>query len=51
MDEVIAHMGPPSMRMGDLLTWQQQGFLSSYSVTLQFDRYGVCASIVNEIGI
>lgn len=53
LDEIVAFVGPPNSRqmVGDGLVacvWLEMGLFSSWTVTLVFDSYGVCAAITGE---
>lgn len=47
-EEIVAFVGPPSMRVGRSATWQDQGFLSMYMLSLGFDRYDICIGVEAE---
>jgi len=55
-DEIVRYAGPPNSRqtapdglMGAV--WLEMGFLSAWSLTLVFNSYGVCGSVLNESAI
>jgi hypothetical protein len=52
-DEIVEHVGAPNSRQAGeegifACVWMEVGFLSAWTITLVFDSYGVCASVVNE---
>jgi len=54
--EIVRVVGPPNSSAGSadggqVESWHRIGLLSSYSITLGFDRYGVCKGVISEQAI
>ena len=52
--EIQDYVGPPNVSMADsfgwpTLSWSQNGFFSTYQVTLKFDPYYVCVGLLDEL--